>query len=317
MLVPPGYGERLASAPRPARQLSGASLPSAHVEIYIASFAGLLSSLLLVVVYLADRWEREPIELIQSSFLSGLLAQLLLILAFTAAGRSLSWSGSWVLITVVGGALYLPFQLHRQSELDEAFDGIVYTVAFIGGAVCAIHLNNLPRVIAASPHGGALAPGATPDLRDLLIVATSSGFATELGQGAVTLGVAVLIGAALGVLQLRGWSPQRTAAACAGVALAGSGLDLVCGGAWPPRLLLAGTAVAIAAIIKRRSAFRGRPEESEPDLVVRGLKTVLMIFGAALLATVLMQAASDQPHEPVEISADRSQSPTPGPGAGR
>ena len=51
------------------------------MEIYIASFAGLLSSLLLVVVYLADRYEREPIGLIQNFFLSGLLGQLVLILA--------------------------------------------------------------------------------------------------------------------------------------------------------------------------------------------------------------------------------------------
>ena len=85
------------------------------MEIYIASFAGLLSTLLLAVVYLADRYEREPIELIQNFFLSGLLGQLVLILAVTAVGGDDAWSGPWILITVVCAALYLPFQLHRSG----------------------------------------------------------------------------------------------------------------------------------------------------------------------------------------------------------
>jgi MFS family permease len=265
------------------------------VEIYIATFAGLLSTLLLAVVYLADRYEREPIELIQNFFLSGLLGQLVLILAVTAVGGDVSWSGPWILITVVCAALYLPFQLHRQTEMDERFDGIVYAVALVGGATCVIHLNNLPRVIAASPYRDALAPGAEPDLRDLLILATSPGFATELGQGLVVILAAVLVGAVLGTLQLRGWSPWRTAFVCVAVALAVTGLDLLTGGVWPVRGALAVMAVAVAAAVKRRSVFKGRPETPERDVLVMGLKTVLMVFGAALLAAVLLQAVVEQP----------------------
>jgi hypothetical protein len=275
------------------------------VEIYIATFAGLLSTLLLAVVYLADRYEREPIELIQNFFLSGLLGQLVLILGFTAVGGEVSWSGPWILITMVCAALYLPFQLHRQAEMDERFDGIVYAVALVGGATCVIHLNNLPRVIAASPYRDALAPGAEPDLRDLLILATSPGFTAELGQGLVMILAAVFVGAVLGTLQLRGWSPSRTALVCVVVALAATGLDLLTGGAWPVRGALAVMAVAVAVAVKRRSVFKDRPELPERDVLVMGLKTVLIVFGAALLATVLLQAVVEQPvtgrHPPHDV----------------
>jgi len=262
------------------------------VEIYIATFAGLLSTLLLAVVYLSDRYEREPIELIQNFFLSGLLGQLVLILAVTAVSGDVSWSGPWILITIVCAALYLPFQLHRQTEMDERFDGIVYAVALVGGATCVIHLNNLPRVIAASPYRDALAPGAEPDLRDLLILATSPGIAAELGQGLVVILAAVLVGALLGALQLRGWSPSRTALVCVVVALAATGLDLLTGGAWPVRGALAVMAVA-------------RPEPLERDVLIMGLKTVLIVFGAALLATVLLQAVVQQPHAPDDTVTGR------------
>ena len=275
------------------------------MEIYIATFAGLLSTLLLAVVYLADRYEREPIELIQNFFLSGLLGQLVLILAVTAVGGDVSWSGPWILVTIVCAALYLPFQLHRQTEMDERFDGIVYAVALVGGATCVIHLNNLPRVIAASPYRDALAPGAEPDLRDLLILATSPGFTAELGQGLVVILAAVLVGALLGALQLRGWSPSRTALVCVVVALAATGLDLLTGGAWPVRGALAVMAVAVAVAVKRRSVFKDRPETLERDVLIMGLKTVLIVFGAALLATVLLQAVVDQPGAPDETVTGR------------
>jgi hypothetical protein len=255
------------------------------VEIYIATFAGLLSTLLLAVVYLSDRYEREPIELIQNFFLSGLLGQLVLILAVTAVGGDVSWSGPWILVTIVCAALYLPFQLHRQTEMDERFDGIVYAVALVGGATCVIHLNNLPRVIAASPYRDALAPGAEPDLRDLLILATSPGFTAELGQGLVMILAAVLV--------------------CVVVALAATGLDLLTGGAWPVRGALAVMAVAVAVAVKRRSVFKDRPELPERDVLVMGLKTVLIVFGAALLATVLLQAVVEQHYGPDDTVTQR------------
>jgi hypothetical protein len=228
-----------------------------------------------------------------------------LILAVTAVGGDVSWSGPWILITIVCAALYLPFQLHRQTEMDERFDGIVYAVALVGGATCVIHLNNLPRVIAASPYRDALAPGAEPDLRDLLILATSPGFTAELGQGLVVILAAVLVGAVLGTLQLRGWSPSSTALVCVVVALAATGLDLLTGGAWPVRGALAVMAVAVAVAVKRRSVFKDRPEPPDRDVLIMGLKTVLIVFGAALLATVLLQAVVQQPHAPDDTVTGR------------
>ena len=268
------------------------------MEIYIASFAGLLSTILLAVVYLADRYEREPIELIQNFFLSGLLGQLVIILAVTSVGGEVSWSGWWILLTMVCAAVYLPFQLHRQAEMDERFDGIVYSVAFVGGATCVVHLNNLPAVIAASPYRDALFPGSVPDLRDLVILATSSGFAAELGQGFVMILTAVFVGAILGRLQLQGWPPWKTAAICMMVALATTGLDLLTGGSWPVRGVLAVVGLAVVLAVKRRSVFKDRPEPTERDVLVLGLKTVLMVFGAALLATVLLQAVVERPEVP-------------------
>jgi hypothetical protein len=265
------------------------------VEIYIATLAGLFSSLLLGFVYLADRYEREPIELIQSYFLFGLAGQLVLILAAVAVFGDISWSGPWILVTVAGAAIVLPIQLHRQPEMDERFDGIVYSVAFVGGATCVIHINNLPRVIAASPYRDALASGAAPDLRDLLILAASPEFAAELGQGLVVILIAVLVGAVLGTLQLRGWPPWKTASACVGIAITATGFDLLAGGAWLVRGVLMLVAVAAAVAIKRRSVFKDRPEATERDVLILGVKTVLVIFGAVLLATVLLQAVVEHP----------------------
>ena len=267
------------------------------MEIYIASFAGLLASLLLAFIYLSDRYEPEPIELIQETFLTGLAGQLVLIFGVSSLVGGLVWSGEWLLVTVFSAAVYLPFGLHRQTEVDERFDGIVYSVALAGGATCAIHLNNLPRVMAASPYREALAPGAEPDLRDLLILTGSPGFTAELGGGLVVILTAALVGAVLGTLQLRGWSPWRTASACVAVGLVVVGADLVTGGNWWVRGGLTLAALVIGLAVKRRSVFKDRPQPRERDVLLMGLKTVLVVFGAALLAMVLLQAVVEQPRE--------------------
>ena len=273
------------------------------MEIYIASFAGLLSSLLLAVVYLADRYEPEPIELIQDSFLTGLAGQLMLVFAVSSVAGTVLWSGWWLLVTVVAAAVYLAFGLHRQGEVDERFDGIVYSVATLGGATCAIHLNNLPRVMAASPYHDALAPGAEPDLRDLLILAGSPGFSAELGRGLVVILSAVFVGAVVGTLKLRAWPPWQTAMVAAAVGVVVVGGDVATGGSWWVRGALALAAFGIAVAVKRRSVFMGRPEPRERDVVIMGLKTILIIFGASLLAMGLLQAVVDQPG--VEDGSDR------------
>lgn len=263
--------------------------------IGITVLAGVLSSLLLAAVFLADRYEREPVELIQDSFLLGLVGQLVLILSRWAATGEATWTGPWPLVTALAVACSLPHRLAREAEVDERFDGIVYTVATMAGAVCAILVNDLPWLSSASPHRAALAPGAEPDLRDLLILAGDPALGAGLGRAAVLVLSSVLIGAVLGVLQLRGTPPWRTAAACAATAAVAVGIDLALSGAWWWRGFLAVAAVAIAAAVKRRSVFRGRPQTPERDVVVLGLKTVLVILGAALLATALLQAVIDQP----------------------
>lgn len=263
--------------------------------IAITVLAGLLSSLLLAAVYLADRYEREPVELIQDSFLVGLVGQLALILARWVATGEATWTGPWPLVTALAVACYLPYRLAREPEVDERFDGIVYAVATTAGAVCAILVNDLPWLAAASPHRAALSPGAEPDLRDLLILAADPGLGAGLGRAAVLVAASVLIGAVLGVLQLRGSAPRRTAAACAAAAAVAVGLDLATGGAWWWRVALAVVAVAVALVVKGRSVFRVHPQPPERDVVVLGLKTVLVVLGAALLATALLQAVVDQP----------------------
>jgi hypothetical protein len=283
------------------------------MEIYIAAFAGLLGALLLAVVYLADRYEREPIELIQNAFLTGMMGQLALVLAAAAITGNPSWSGPWILVTVGGAALYLPFHLRDSAEMDERFDGIVYSVALLGGAVCVIHLANLPGVIAASPYRAALDLGAEPDLRDLLIIAGSAGFTAELGRGLVVILIAVLVGSVLGPLQLRGNPPWKTAVVVASTGLSLAIADVATGGAWILRGPLAAAAVGAAVALKQRSVFRDRPEPAERDVLIMALKTVLVVFGAVLLAMVLLQALVEQP-EPVELPVHTHTQPLePGP----
>jgi hypothetical protein len=276
------------------------------VEIYIAAFAGLLSTVLLAVVYLGDRYEREPIDLIQNYFLSGVLGQLALILVFDRLGLGAPWTGPWIVLTAGCVGLYLPFQLRRESELDEVFDGVVYSVALVAGAVCVMHLRNLPIVIAESPYRAALATGAEPDLRDLMILAASPGFSAEFGRGIVLVAAAVLGGAVLGTLQLRGWRPLQTAPVVVACVAAVVVTDLATGGAWPLRGGLAVAAVACALWVKRWSAFRNRPEPMDRDVILDGVKTILIVFGASILTTVALQSLIEQPGFPEE-SGTRSQ----------
>lgn len=268
------------------------------MEIYIASFAGLLSAVLLAAVYAADRYEPEPIGLIQDFFLSGLLVQLVAILALSATVGSVLWAGPWILATVAGAMLYLPFRLARLQEMDERFDGIVYSAAFVGGAVCVVHLNNLPQIVAASPFRDALAAGAKPDLRDLTILATSPGFAQELGQGFVVLVATAFAGAVIGVLHLRSVQPLRVAAASTLCVILVVGSDFAFGGSWILRGSLFVSLMVVAYLIKRRSVHRDRPEPLERDVLVLGFKTVLIIFGAVLLATVMLGTVVQHPDPP-------------------
>jgi hypothetical protein len=265
------------------------------MEIYIAFVSGALSVVLLAVVYAADRYEPEPIDAIQNAYLAGLLAQLVVILGTTMIAGAMSWSGPWVLVTGVGVALVVPFQLSGRDEVDERFDGIVYTVAAMAGASCVIHLNNLQTISMAAPLDAALGSGAEPDLRDLMILIRSPAVSTELGSWLVLIATAVLVGAVLGSLQLRGMGPASIAPICAAVAVAAIGLDLAMAGHWIIRSVLALAALGSAVALNRRSVFRHRPQAREAETVILGFRTILVVLGAALLTAVILTSVTGPP----------------------
>jgi hypothetical protein len=143
-----------------------------------------------------------------------------------------------------------------------------------------------------------------------MILAGSPGLSAELGQGIVLICTAVFVGAILGTFLLRERSPWQTAGVCALVALAVTGGDLLTGGIWVVRGALAVAGVGVALAVKRRSVFKDRPEAAERDVLVLGLKTVLMVFGAALLVTVLLQAVVEQPGTVgIDVPAPPSEGP--------
>ena len=73
------------------------------------------------------------------------------------------------------------------------------------------------------------------------------------------------------------------------------------------RGVLALVAVAVAVAVKRRSVFKDRPEAAERDVLIMGVKTVLVVLGAVLLATVLLQVVVDQPEVPGRTRVDHHQ----------
>ena len=272
--------------------------------VYLPVVATLLSLGMLALVYAADLYEREPIERIQNWFLLGFLVQLVLILIIDGVTGLDLWSGAWILVTVGVAAIALPFSLRHESELDERFDGIVYTVACLAGATSVIHVHNLPKITAASVFGSVLAPDTAPGLRDLLILAGSEAFAADLAQGLAILVAAVLIGATLGVLQLGGRRPAIAAAACLAVGLAAAGLELISGGSWGVRATLVVAACTVAILLKRRSVFRKGPQTTESEILVQGVKTVLMVLGATLLAAAVLAAMAPPPDLPTELPTE-------------
>jgi hypothetical protein len=281
------------------------------VEIYIASVAAALSTLVLATVYLADRYEREPIERIQNTFLTGLLGQLIVILSVSVLLGQVQWTGWWMWASVIAVAVYLPLQLRHDEEVDEVFDGIVYAVALVAGVACTIHINDLPQVIRDSPYSSAFVSGAAPDLRDVMIVATSAGLASELGEGLVLILCAVAIGWVTGLLLNRGWRAGRIVAVSVFSGIVILAIDQLTAGHPVTRLALFVLAVALAVAVKRRSVFRDRPQASESAVVTMALKTVLMILGGALLVMVLLQAVVDQPAPPGADLTSGSPGPAP------
>ncbi len=267
--------------------------------IYLPIVASFLSLMMLALVYAADHYEREPIERLQSWFLLGVLVQLILILTCDAIVGIDLWSGRWILLSVGVAALVLPLLLKNENELDERFDGIIYTVACLGGATSVIHVHNLPKITATSPIGSVLDSDAAPGLRDLVLLVGSPSFAADLGQGLTILLVAMLIGATFGILHFGGRSPITIAASCFAVGFGATSVELLSGGTWMVRLGLAIVACTLAFFVKRRSVFRNRPQVTENEVLIQGVKTVLMVLGATLVAAALFTAVSPVPDLPI------------------
>ncbi len=272
--------------------------------IYVAAVTALLSLLVLAMVYLADLFEREPLDLIQNAFLAGLATQLVLVLGAHRLGAIEAWSGWLYLLTLVALAVVLPTLLAEEKEVDERFDGVVYAVAFTVGAASVVHLFNLPRAAARYPESVALGGGEAPGVRDLLLLISAPGPRGELGDLFALLLVAVLAGAVLGTLKLAGRPlPQQIAGTLVAAGLLG-GIELATGGGWTVRILLAIAAVATTVALKRGSVFRHRQQQPEREVFLGALKTALMIFGAIVVALALLMSLTGSwaPATPPESS---------------
>jgi len=285
--------------------------------ISITFFAGLVSVLVLAAVYLADRFEREPVELIQNCYLLGFAVQLVLLIGASAFLGPLLWQGWWRLATLGCAAILVPLFVRDLREMDERFDGIVYFVVFLAGSICVVHLNNLPQLAAISPYRDALRAGASPDLRDLTIVYSSPALTHELGQTIAILVIGVLAGALLGVLHRLGWSVWRTVAACSVLGAVCVGLATVAGDSLWVRGLLLVTAVASAWVLKLRSVHRKAPEPAERDVLVMATKTVLMLLGAALMASAVLSSLAPIGDQEPPLTDGAGEHEVPGESRGR
>ncbi len=261
--------------------------------IYAAVLTALFSLLVLALVYLADLWDREPLDLIQYTFLAGLGAQLLLVLSFHVMGGLATWSGWAYLVTLATLGLYLPALLATEQELDERFDGVVYAVAFAAGAASVAHLFNLPGTVASYPERVVLGGGAAPSMSDLFLLVSLPEPRAELADLLALLLVAALAGAVLGILRLRGRPLSQQIAGTLATALLLGGIDLLTGGIWPVRLVLAVVTVGVAVALKSRSVHRHRSPALESEKFLDTVRSALVILGAITLVLALLMGLTD------------------------
>jgi hypothetical protein len=168
-------------------------------------------------VYLADRYEPEPLELVQDTFLLGALAQAGAILAVAAFTHRIGWDGWWIGGTLLGWCSSCPVTCGGSARPTSASTASSYTVSAAAGALCVIHVANLPTIATQSPYRTALAATATPDLRDLLIITGAPGFAHELGRGALIIALAVIAGGVMGHAHMRGARPWAASLVALGI----------------------------------------------------------------------------------------------------
>ena len=261
--------------------------------IYVATLTAGLCTLMLALVYLADLWEREPLELIQNAFLAGLGVQLVLVLGGHRLAGVEAWSGWLYLLTLAALSVVLPVLLVAEAEVDERFDGVVYAVAFTVGAAGTAHLFNLPGAAARHPESVILGGGETPGVRDLLLLITAPGPRGELADLLALLASSALAGAVFGTLRLHRRRLPHQIGGMLLAALAAGGVDLAAGGAWPIRAALAAAAVAATVALKGTSIFRRRPSPPEREVFLGALKSVLLVFGSIVMALALIMGLTD------------------------
>ncbi len=256
--------------------------------VFLVFLAAITAATTLWIAWLSDSWEREPVRAIEDFFLQGVLTQFVLV----SLGQRLlgfeNWSALGLGAVLVPAALLLPTLLATHAEFDEAYDGIVYAVAFVAGASLVLTLWDIPDLV-RDASGATLPPGALLGPRDLLLAVTAPSILARIGLHISVMAVAGLAGAVLGMARHR----------YAQTKIAGSGAMLLVVVTVVAAERIAGSpswlhwglvlAVGIAAyIVKQRSPFKGRPEALESEVVVKAFKATLMVVGAAVLVLSLL-----------------------------
>jgi len=217
----------------------------------------------------------------------------LVLVARWAAGFD-AWGALGLLGVALPAGILVPSATARLSELDEPYDGVVYSVAFASGSSLVLLLWDVP-LLARQAGGAALQPGVVLGFRDLVALLGAPAVLERLGAHAAALAVAVLTGALFGVLAGipgRRRSPWVLALAGGLLAVLLSLADRLLQGAWWVRLVLAILAVGTAFAVKSRSPFRSRPEAPQTDLAVEGMKAALLVVGACFVALCLLASVA-------------------------
>lgn len=254
---------------------------------YLLLVSTLMVAIVLAAVLLFDRHDREPLELVQSCFSLGLLCQLLVALPVAAWTRGEGWGTVLAGFAVLAAMVVVPLRKAGHPELDEPYDGIVYSVAFISGAGCVLHLWNLPALVDGSVHPRLWTVDVV-GIRDLSILLTSPAVGRVALDYLALVAAAALGGAVFGKLHYRGKFSPRAVLLSAVTALGVWGLNQAFTDWWPVAAGTVAAAVAAAIFLKRRSPFRGDAKEPEEDLPIKVVNSLLLVLGSVTLALVLL-----------------------------
>ena len=260
--------------------------------VFLVVVSGASSLIALLAAWASDTWEREPLESVENVLLLGVAVQVALVLLARWAAGFDAWGALGLLGVALPAGILVPFAAAKLSELDEPYDGVVYSVAFASGSSLVLLLWDVP-VLAREAGGAALQPGVVLGLRDLVALLGAPAVVARLGAHAAAVAVAVLTGALYGVL-VGVRDRRRAPLALAGGLLAAllSLADLLVQGAWWGRVGLAVLAVIAAFVLKSRSPFRSRPKAPQTDLAVEGVKAALLVIGACFVALCLLASVA-------------------------